>query len=96
MKNERMKIRLSSAWDKSIVIRSYGIRSYGSEVTEVGAPTPELPWEMDGIKSITQSLANIHMVTRTHETGFLSQIVTSLVAPPMPVMRRRVPVETYE
>lgn len=94
MKAERMRIRVSSAWDKSLVFSSLGVRNFGSEVTEVDAPTPELPWEMDGINNITASLSNIHIATRTQETGYLAQLASTLIAPPR-LTRRQVAPQAY-
>lgn len=93
--SERMRIKLMSAWDKSIVFSPHGIRSFGSEMTEVDAPTPELPWEMEGIKGVVESLSNIHIATRTHETAYIAQLAASLITPPI-LTRRRVPIESYQ
>ena len=93
--NQRMRIRVASVWDKSMILSPQGFRNSGSEMTEVDAPTPELPWEMDGIKGIAESLGNIHVATRTHEAAYLAQLAASLVAPPMPT-RRKTPVEAYQ
>jgi hypothetical protein len=93
--NQRMKIRVASFWDKSIALSPLGLRSSGSEMTEVDAPTPELPWEMEGIKGIAESLGNIHIATRTHEAAHLAQVAVSLITAPAPG-RRKVPVEAYQ
>jgi len=92
--NERMRIRVASLWDKSMIINPKGIRSLGTEITEVDAPTPELPWEMEGIKGIVESLSHIHIATRTHETAYIAQLASSLIVPPS--LHRRVPVESYQ
>jgi len=83
MKGERMKVRVTSIWDKSIVFSSYGVRSFGKEACEVDSPTPELPWEGDVINRIVSSVSNIHMASRTHETGYLSQLASSLITSPV-------------
>jgi len=93
--NQRMRVRVSSAWDKSMIVSPQGFRNSGSEMTEIDAPTPELPWEMDGIRGITESLSNIHIATRTHEAAYLAQVAASIVAPSMPA-RRKAPVEAYQ
>jgi len=92
--SERMKIKVASFWDKSLIISPRGIRSAGTEITEVDAPTPELPWEMEGIKGIVESLSHIHVATRTHETAYIAQLASLLIVPP--VLHRRVPVESYQ
>jgi len=92
---ERMRIRVASVWDKSMIVNTQGIRSFGTEMAEVDAPTPELPWEMDGINNIVASLSNIHIATRTHETGYLAQLASTLISPSLPP-RRRVAAQAYE
>jgi hypothetical protein len=89
-----MRIRLTSFWDKSLVISPHGIRNFGTEICEVDAPTPELPWEGDTISNIVSSLSNIHIATRTHESGYLAQLASRLITPPIP-MRRKVAAEAY-
>lgn len=81
MKGERMKIKVVSFWDKSIIFSSCGIRSFGKEMCEVDSPTPELPWEGDVINRIVSSISSIHVASRTHETGYLSQLASSLITP---------------
>lgn len=83
MKSERIKIRLMSAWEKSILISPHGIRGVGQEICEVDTPTPEFPWEGNLINGLVSSLSNIHVATRTHETGYLAQLFSSIVTSPV-------------
>jgi hypothetical protein len=94
VKSERMTIRVSSAWEKSLVFGPQGTRNFGSEVVEVDSPMPELPWEMQGINNIVNSLSNIHIATRTHETGYLAQLASTLIVPQ--IARKQVPQQAYE
>lgn len=91
MRSETFRVRVSSVWDKGIVFSTQGVRSFGKEMCEVEAPIPELPWEGSMINGLVGSLSNIHIATRTHAEGHLSQLASNLAAIPV-LAQRRVPV----
>lgn len=90
MRDEKFRVRVTSVWDRSLSFGRGGVRSFGSEATEVVAPLPDLPWEGDLINDVTASLSNIQISSRTHAEGHLAGLASRLVGTPA-LARRKIP-----